>query len=171
MLAKKRHPFIAVFTILMFVIVLLFDTNPIFSIRIENATPLIVLSLITAFSVFAGAYESAVWGIICGAMLDSVSLGTYCFNTILFFIIGVAANLAANNLFNKNVRAAGALAIITASIYYIARWLFIESFGMGMENSLKYILSYAFPSAVYSAIFVFPFFYIFRHFDKIKKGI
>lgn len=163
MLTKKHHPFITFCTIVIFTVSLLFEGNTLIDISIKNATPLIAIPLVAGYSIFASINRSAVAGIIAGAMLDSFSSGSYCFNTICFLLIGVLTSLAANNLFNKNIRAAIALAVIISALYFIARWLVFMAFGVGIVNSLAYLLSYALPSSLYSAAFIFPYFYIFRY--------
>jgi len=169
MLAKKVHPWIFVLNIIVFSAVLLFDSNGFIDITISNATPLLALPLLTGFSIFASPKAGAIAGLITGAVLDSVAVGSYCFNAIAFLLIGVLVSLASNNLFNKNIRAAVALSIIIAVIYYTAYWLTFMAFGVGMKNSLIYLLSYGIPSAFYSAVFIFPFFYLYKHFDRIAN--
>ncbi len=169
MLAKKHHPLVVFLNIIVFSAVLLFDCNGFLSITIKNATPLLALPLITAFSIFATPQAGAVAGFIIGAVLDSVMAGSYCFNTIAFLLLGVAISLAANNLFNKNIRAAAALSVIIAVIYYTAYWLTFMAFGVGIKNSLIYLLSYGMPSALYSAVFIFPFFYLYKYFDRLAN--
>ena len=168
MLAKKHHPFITAITVLIFTVVLFFDSNTLIDISIKNATPLIALALVTGYSIFASCGYAAIAGIISGAMIDSVASRSYCFNTVSFLLLGVLVSLAANNLFNKNIRAAVALTVITSVMYFTARWLVFMAFGVSIQNSMVYLLSYALPSAFYSAAFIFPFFYIFRYFSRRK---
>lgn len=169
MRAVKHHPWIFLFNLLIFFAVIMFDSNPLVDISIRNATPLIILPLITAFSVFGSSRVSAAVGFFAGALLDSTAGGTYCFNTICFFVIGIGVYLAANNLFNKNVYAVTALALITATLYYTIYWLTFMAFGVGIENSLIYLLSYGLPSAFYSTVFIFPFYYLYKYFYKLKN--
>lgn len=168
MLAKKRHPVIFTVNILLFFGVILFSGNDIIDISIKNATPLLLLPMLTAFSIFNSVTACALTGFITGALLDSVSSGTYCFNTIILMVLSVSVSLAANNLFNKNIRAAAALSLMTSFIYYIVYWLVFMAFGVEIQNSLIYLLEYGLPSAVYSAVFIFPFYFLYRHFAKIK---
>ena len=168
MLAKKRHPVIFTVNILLFFAVILFGGNSIIDISIKNATPLLLLPMLTAFSIFNSVKSSAAAGFISGALLDSTSSGTYCFNTIFLMVLSVSVSLAANNLFNKNIRAAAALSLITSFIYYIIYWLIFMTFGVEIQNSLIYLLKYVLPSAVYSAVFIFPFYFLYKCFSKIK---
>ena len=103
MRVAKHRPWVFLFNVLAFFIVIMFDSNGVVDISIKNATPLIVLPLFIAFVVFGSLRSAVVVGLILGALLDSTSGGTYCFNTICFLVIGVWVFLAANNLFNKNI--------------------------------------------------------------------
>lgn len=169
MIAKKNNPLIFISNILIFLIVLFFDMNNKVDISIRNATPLLIIPLLTAFSVFSSLEAATVVGLFSGAMLDSVAAGSYCFNTISLFIMGAVVNLAANNLFNKNMRGVAALTLITAVLYFTAYWLTFYAFGVGIKNSLIYLMSYGFPSAIYSSIFIFPFYFIYKNYLDVEK--
>lgn len=169
MLAKKRHPIIFIINILLFFVVIIFSGNDIIDISIKNATPLLALPLLCGFAIFSSFESAVIAGLLTGIMLDSVSLGSYCFNAIVFLILGAFISISSNTLFNKNIRAAIALSVMVCFIYFTAYWLVFEAFGKELENSLIYLLQYAVPSAAYSAIFIIPFYYLYKHFDKIKN--
>ena len=169
MLEKKRHPFILIFNILLFFFVIISGGNDIVDISIKNATPLLALPLLCGFSIFSSVEAAVVAGLLSGIMLDSVSMNTFCFNAIVFLILGVFVSLASNTLFNKNLKAAAALSLIISSAYFVLYWLCFAAVGTGIRNSLIYLLQYGLPSAVYSSVFIFPFYFIFRYFDKIKN--
>jgi rod shape-determining protein MreD len=153
--------------ILVFSLVILFHISNIASLRISTATPLFILPLLTAFSIFNSPVKSVVMGFFAGAALDSVSL-SFGFNTVCLMILSLAVCLAANNLFNKNLRAAAVMSLLCAALYYISVWAVFHLFNATVRDSLGYLLQYGFPSAVYSAIFIFPFFYLYRYLEKLK---
>ena len=130
---------------------------------------MLILPLLCAFSIFSNMEGVVIAGLISGIMLDSVASGTYCFNAIALVILGVLVSLLSGNLFNKNIRAAVALSLIVCCLYFTAYWLLFNAFGVGIENSLIYLLEYALPSATYSAVFIIPFYYLYKHFDSIKN--
>ncbi len=169
MLQRKKHPFLFILTVLIFFAVIIFSGNGIIDISIKNATPLLALPLLCGFAVFHSLEASVIAGLLTGIMLDSISVGTYCFNAIILLVIGCFVNLASNSLFNKNLKAASALSVISCFAYFIGYWLCFAAFGRGIENSLTYLLSYGIPSAVYSAVFVIPFYFIFRYFNKLRS--
>ena len=163
MLAKKHHPFIFIANVLIFFVVILFHTSQFVDISIKTATPMLLIPLLTAFSIFSGIGTSAVVGFISGAFIDSVAGQTYCFNTIVFMVMGVLVSLVASNLFNKNIFAAAVLSLITSGAYYLLLWICFHSIGVSAQNSLRYLLGYALPSAVYTAVFIFPLYFLALH--------
>lgn len=169
MLAKRHHPFIFILNLLIFAAAVIL--SPIESlISIKTATPMLILPILTAFSVFGSVYSAALSGFLAGACLDSITSGSYCFNSIALLLVGVAVNLCANNLFNKNIRSAAVLALLAASFYFILKWILFFAVGSDISVSMLYLLKYALPSAVYSAVFIFPFFYLYRHFSNISNS-
>ena len=162
MTAKKNTFLKAIITIALFFAVILFHTSEIIDISIKNATPMLLLSLLTAFSFYSSMYASVIAGLISGALIDSVAQSGYCFNTIIMLVIAVAVNVIANTLFNKNIFAAFALSLLVCALYYIALWLCFHLINRTMEDSLIYLFSYALPSAVYSSVFILPFYYFYK---------
>lgn len=161
MLRKRNWLFIAV-NVLLFSAVILFETTGLVDISIKNATPLLLLPLITAFAVFSTVTQAAAVGLVCGAFLDSVSYGSFCFNSIALLVLSVLAYLIANNLFNKNLKSSIVLSLIISAIYFLALWAVFHTFGKTFVDSFGYLFRYAFPSAVYSAIFVIPFYFLYK---------
>ncbi|MEE1074606.1 MAG: hypothetical protein U0K93_03925 [Acutalibacteraceae bacterium] len=168
MLYKKNHPFIALLTFLLFFTVIILNTAGIFDLTIKNAVPFTPLPLLTAFCLFSDIKKSALAGFLTGACVDSVASGSYCFNTIILLITATLVCLTANNLFNKNIRAATVLSLLTAVFYFLFYWIFFHAFGMTVQQSLQYLLAYSLPSALYTSVFIFPFYIIFRYLNKLK---
>lgn len=168
MLYKKITPLYVIINIFVFFAVVIFHSSFADVFTIKSATPMLLLPLITAFAFYHSSLACLGVGLICGAVVDSVSAGSYCFNTILFIVLATVGSRAANSLFNKNIKAAAVAAIISSSFYFISSWLVFYAFGSTLEDSLGYILSYGLPSAIYSALFIFPFYYIFKVIEKIK---
>lgn len=162
MTTKKNGLLKFIITISLFFTVTLCHTSEIIDISIKNATPMLLLSLITAFSFFSQLHSCVIMGLISGALIDSVAQKGYCFNTILFLIIAVAVNVMANTLFNKNIFAAFALSLLVCAAYYIALWICFHLIKHTMEDSLIYLFSYALPSAVYSSAFILPFYSLYK---------
>lgn len=155
--------------ICLFFLIIIFTLSGVIDISIKNATPLVLLPLVTAFSIFNSAGKSAFAGFIVGACLDSVQTGAYCFNTITFLIIAVLVYLISNNLFNKNIQSAVAVSLIMSALYFVLKWALFFTAGHSAQDSLTYLLGYAFPSAVYSAVFILPLYYLYRFFDRLAN--
>lgn len=165
---KNRGLLIFANTLILF-FTILFTVSGVIDISIKNATPLALISLVSAFSIFNSVGKCAAVGFITGACLDSVQVGSYCFNTIIFMVLAVVVFLISNNLFNKNIQSAVALSLIMSVLYFGLKWVFFFAFGSSLQDSMTYLLSYALPSAVYSAAFIFPFYYLYRFFDKLAN--
>lgn len=166
---KKNKWLLFFANILIFFFVIIFTISGNINITIKHATPLILIPLITAFAFFNSVGKSVFASIIAGACLDSIQIDSYCFNTIAFLILGVLVYLISNNLFNKNFQSAVTLCLIVSLLYFIAKWGIYFTVGLTMKDSSTYLLSYALPSAVYTTAFIFPFYYLYKYFDKLKN--
>ena len=167
---KKKHPFIFTFNFLLFFVLILLHYTDKIAINLGGISPILILPLLTAFSIFHTPLSSAVTGMLAGLFMDSCTVGSYCFNAIVLLCLGVAISVASNNLFNKNIFAAIVLAIITGIIYHLCQWLIFQAIGKNMADSLTYLLKYAIPSAILGAVFIFPFYYLYRYFNKLKSN-
>lgn len=168
MISRKKEFLINSVIAALFFVVLILHISGSVNLAILTATPVVVLPLLTAFAMFSSVTKCAVAGFICGAFMDSVMTKAVCFNSILLLCLGVGICLTANHLFNKNVMAAVALAAIASSVYFVLVWTVFHAFGVGLQSSMTYLLGYAFPSAVYTVVFVFPFYFIFKHLNRLK---
>lgn len=158
----------AIIFAIFFVIIILHLSSAI-DISIKNAVPFTVLPLLVAYSVFSTPLKSFFVGLVCGICVDSVAVGAYCFNTFFLMLTALIVCLTANNLFNKNIWAALVISLITAILYFMLNWLIFYMPSMKAEENLTYILSYGFPSAVYTALFVLPFYYLFKYLNAFTK--
>ncbi len=163
---NRKHPTITVINILIFFALLLFYYTGILPLTVKGVTPLLILPLLTAYSIYHSPIASALTGAACGIFMDSIALGSYGFNAVVLLILGTLVAIAANNLFNKNIFAATVLSLITCIVYFILQWAFFNTDNVSLNDSLIYLLKYALPTSVYSAVFILPFYYLYRYFDK-----
>lgn len=169
MLTKQKQRSIRFLSFLLFgVCILLFGSASI-DLSIKNAYPFIILALLVAFSVFSKVSHSAVAGFICGAFADSIASETYCFNTIALMLLSVASCLIFDNLFNKNLKAAIFLCFLCTCIYYFFYFIFFIGPDVNISNSAEYLLQYALPSSAYTAVFVIPFYFIYKHWNRLRN--
>lgn len=169
MIKKKHYPLLFFANVIIFAAVIFCDTSQIIDLSIKTASPMILIPLLCSFAFFSDLKRCVIAGLIAGAFVDSISYKSYCFNTILLMLIAVAVCLAANNLFNKNIRAALVVTFAASAIYFLLLWLFFYCIGSDIQSSLGYLLKYALPSTVYSTVFIFPFYYMYKRFKKIKE--
>lgn len=167
---NKKHPFIFTFNVLIFFILILLHYTDKIAINISGASPVLILPLLTAFSMFHSPVASALAGMFAGIFMDACTIGSYCFNAIILLCLGAAVSLASNNLFNKNIGSATVLSLITCGIYHISQWLIFQTFGKVFTESVMYLLKYAAPSAVLGAIFIFPFYFLYKYLNKLTSN-
>lgn len=163
---KKKRILFGFFSFLLFFFSFIAHYTDSIDLSIKNAQPFILLPLITAFSMFATPGTAAVSGLALGICMDGCSGGTVCFNAIAIMLAATFVSVAANNLFNRNIKSAILLSVIISLFYYILRWLIFYAFSSGSHDNLTYLLSYAFPSVLYTNAFIFPFYFIFRYFNS-----
>lgn len=143
----------------MFLLLILFHySGP--SIKIFRASPMSVLALLVALIMFSSELSGVLTGMGLGILLDSVSSTPIGFNTITLIIISFIATLVSHYLFNRNLKSALVLCLICAVLYFAARWLVGFALREDVVGSFNYLLRYAAGSAVYTTLFVIPFFYI-----------
>ncbi len=163
----KKHPVIFTLNILIFFFSILFFYTDSLSISIKGVSPLLILPILTAFSLFHSPVICAMAGLICGVFMDACMVGSFCFNAIALLCIGVFVSVTSNNLFNKNIQSATVLSLITSGSYFILLWIFFHTDNVSLTDNLGYLLKYAFPSAIFTAVFIFPFYYLYKHFHKL----
>ena len=171
---KKKHPVVRLLKILIFTLVLLFYYADILTLSINGIAPLLILPIITAYSLFHSPIRSAVVATACGIFMDACVVGAFCFNAVVLLVIATFVSASSNNIFNKNIQSASMLSLICCGFYFVFLWLCFHTDNVTLNDSLIYLLKYALPTAIYSAVFILPFYYIFRHFNKItteQKGI
>lgn len=167
MQTKKRHPWINLISFLLFFFAFIIHYTDIIDISIKNAQPIIILPLLTAFSMFSGVGVSAAVGLVTGIFMDSSASGAVCFNAAVLMVSAALVSVCAERLFNRNIRASVLLCVLVSLFYFLIRWVCFYAFGTGVQDNLTYLLSYAFPSVLYTAVFIFPFYFLYRYFNKL----
>ncbi len=163
---KKHHWGIFTLNFVMFFLSLTLFGGSGVSLTLFGATPLVALCLLTVFSAFSRPAVSAMVGLACGIVTDSISSDSYCFNAIAFLILGMAASLLAEFVFNRNLSATAVLCFTLTLVYYIFYWLIFIAFSVSFKESTGYLLQWALPSCIYTALLSIPFYFIYRHFNK-----
>ena len=169
MLAKKRYPKIFILNILIFFLCIVFHGVIGVNLAIRNAYPFVILSLLTAYSCFSDVSRCAAAGFICGAFIDSIAAGSYCFNTLFFMCVSTLLCVMSDTVFNKNLKAALTLCLLSAVLYYLLNWLLFIAFSADSSENMLYLLKYALPSSLYTAFAVIPFYYLYRRWYRIRN--
>ena len=170
MTQRSRHYGIAFVNLLLFAGLFMLHYSGIFALHILHANPIILIPCLVAFSMFSEEWVAAFTGMTVGIFMDSVASGSYCFNTILFMLLGVATSFTVHYLFNSNIRSAIMLSLSASLIYFLTRWMVFHTVGDNISNSIFYLLRFGLPSVIYTNLFIVPLFYLQRKFYKTKIG-
>ena len=168
-MTKNRHWGLKIACILIFFLSLTFFGGSGINLAVLGVSPLLVLSVLTAFASYSRISVTVFASLLCGIVADSVSAKGYCFNTIAFLIFGVLANLLAEHVFNRNLRATVTLCFLLTFTYYLAYWLCFSAFSLIFADSMRYLLQWCLPSSIYTAVLCIPFFFLFKKFKQIKE--
>ncbi len=164
---EKSKIWIKAVNVIIFFVVTIIYCSAALPLTIGNATPFTVLPLLVGYAIFSTPAKSAIVGLLCGICVDSVASKAFSFNAITLMLIAMFVCLFANNFFNKNIKSALVISFLVSIIYFVLNWaLFYIT--QDIKDSTAYLMSYALPSALYTAVLVAPAFYLYRYFDKIK---
>lgn len=135
------------------------------SLKIGNASPMPLIAPIIAAGIFYGEWIGFAAGLITGIFVDAVSSQSDCFNTLILLFIGCAAGILIKYYLNNNILSACCLSVGACALYFIL--YFIISNFTESRQGFQYLLFYALPSAVYSAVFIIPCYYLGKLIKKI----
>ncbi len=166
---KKRLRWIRAFSFLLFFLLFILHYTDLLSLRIRGVSPLSLLPLLTAFAMFETLPAAAVSGLLVGICMDGAA-DTLCFHAVFLLLAASLVSVLSNNLFNKNIRAAAVLTLFLSFSYFFLRWLLFYAFTAGMRDNLSYLLYFAFPSILYTELFILPFYFLYRRCYHPKGG-
>ncbi len=153
---QKKILILRLINTLLFLIVIAFQYNSVFEIKILSANPLLPLALLVPFCMFASEINCAITGLAVGIFVDCVASTPQGFNTIFFMLMSIVVCLIAKHLFNNNIFAAFALCFIFSALYFFSRWILSMAFSLTLIENLTYLMRYALPSALYTAVLSIP---------------
>jgi rod shape-determining protein MreD len=156
----KRKPFIAVaVNILLLIVFFTMRHSGLAPLSIGQATPLILLPLVVSISIFYGENVGLLTGFLTGAFMDSVSADSSCFNTLFMLICSAVCGMLSSGLLNRNLKAAICLSVGTSFAYFSLKYLIFFVFS-GVSVDYSYFALYLVPSAVYTSLWILPFYFI-----------
>ncbi len=164
---QKNHYLHIVCYVVLFALIFLINYTELLPLRIANASPMLLVPAVVTVGFYYGEWRGFWGGLIVGIFADAVSAQAAGFNTFLLMAIGFVAGLLVTHVLNRNFFSAGVLSLCACLIYFGAKWL-IEYLFIGSSDTANYLLFYAAPSAVYSALFIIPFYYLGILISKIK---
>ncbi len=167
MFAEKKQSFPIIESILAVIVYILHYTSLI-DISIYAASPFILLSLCIAVAVFRGELTGLIFGAVCGAACDAVASSTVIFNSVTLMLIGFFAGILSKNIFNKNFKGTLLLSLIFSSLYFALKW-FIFYLLPDVQGKVYHLLWNIAPCALYTAVFIIPFFFLERWILSEKK--
>lgn len=150
----------------LFVLLFFLTYTPVSFLKIGNASPFLFVAGIVCVAFYYDARLGFIAGLISGIFCDAVASQPSAFNTIALAIIGFASGVLVQYYINKNIFSALALSGVASAVYFFADWF--VSFVKDSPDSFELLLFYALPSAVYSALFIIPFYFFGKLIDRIK---
>lgn len=152
----------------LFALIFICRYSGLLSLKIYGIAPLTPLALLVAVSMFSGEWTAAFAGLITGIFMDSVSSNSSVLYTVTMFITALSVSLIIHYYFNNNIRSAIALCAIFCAFVFLARWIFFFCIGTTTAESLGYLMRIALPSALYTLVFIIPFYYLER---RLYRGV
>lgn len=162
MTSKKEKIFAQGVNFLLFIIIAFAHNTGFRPFSILNANPFAIFALLVAFSMFATEWSSCFTGLFLGMFIDSASSNGSVFHTILFFLTALFVSVTSRYFFNNNIKAAIVICLICSLFLFGTKWIIFYGFNLGANESISFLLKSALPSAVYTAIFIIPFYYFER---------
>ena len=126
-------------------------------LNIGRAIPLILLPLAISISIFYSENVALAEGTIIGIFMDSVSAESSIYNTLFMIICCVVCNLLSARFFNRNFRSALCLSAGMSFLYFTLKYTIFFAFS-GVLVNYDYFTLYLIPSAVYTAVWILPFY-------------
>lgn len=160
MVAKNKGTVVFLLNSALLALLLLLRSTGLLTLKLYGASPLLPLSLLVALGIFAGELPAFFAGLFIGIFLDSVTSCGFGFNALTLMLVGLFSALISNHIFNKNLRAALALCLICSLFYFAVRWIICDAATLGFYENSVYFLCRVLPSAVYTAVFVIPFYFL-----------
>lgn len=170
MMKRRRHPGIFLLELLCFALLFIQHYSLGLPLTVKNATPFLLIPFMVACAMFCDEWNAMLIGLVIGIFMDAAAANTLCFHSVFMLLLGFSVSRTVHYLFNSNIRSAIALSLISALAYFALRWLLFIAFKETATGNITYLLSFAIPSAVYTCIFIIPFFYFQRFLAKKREN-
>ena len=143
----------------------LLDSASILTFRLFSLHPILLIPLLVSVAMTAREWAGLTVGAFFGILLDITAAGSYFFNLIVFSLIGCICGLLSAYRVNNNIYSAALLSLLSSVGYFSARWAVFCLFE-GHGDTAQYFWRYSLPQAIYSALFIFAFYFLIRYISK-----
>ena len=125
--------------------------------RIAGVRALILIPLVTAIAMTEREKSGILYGLLAGALWDTVARGNS-FNAIFLVIAGFVCGTLINTVMRNNFVTHLLLTGAALVIYNLGYWLWHYVF-VGLAGSFSALITYYLPCAVYTAVFAPPIYF------------
>lgn len=149
---------------LFFVLILFtaaFQHTGLFLPEIFGARAMLLIPLCVCIAMFERSMGGLVFGVLCGVLWDAASARGDGFFSVCLACVGFLTGLVITHYMRNNILASLIISgTFCVSINFIYWLIFIAL--KGYEGALTLLMSYYLPSAVYSFLFTFVYYYLVR---------
>ncbi len=157
---NKKKRFISAFVnILLIFIVFILRYSGVATLKIGGAVPNLLIPLSLSIALFYSEAVGAWSGLCIGILIDSVSAENSFFSTLYFFIGVSLCSVMTARLLNRNFKSAACLSLGMSFGYFFLKYLISFPF-KGISVNYDYFVLTLIPSAVYTAVWILPFYFL-----------
>ncbi len=119
---------------------------------IAGCSPVLLPVLTAAVGVYYEERTGAVFGLLCGILMDIYTVPSVGFHAVLLTAVGVACGFAVKHFFTHSLWAALVLCLGAALTYFVLYWLLFKCI-LGGGGAWYYLVRFSLPAALYSGAF------------------
>lgn len=155
---KNRFFKYAVFAVLIIMLTALQNVRGLFP-TIYGARACLLLPFIISISIFEKELPSAILGGFAGALWD---LGGRIrgYNIFILFVSAVFFSVMVRTVFRRNIKTTTIFSFVGCTFYFLIYTIFNEN------AQFRFFFRYHLISVVYSALFIFVFYFLIQHIEK-----
>ena len=135
---------------------------------LRGIKPLLLTALVCAVGVFNGVTASFAFGLAAGVLTDLTSVAPDGFHALAMSLLALTVSLLVEYLFNQRLITAGLLSLGGCLLYELALFLFLE-LPKGYEGVGAYFWRVSLPAALYTWLFVLPFYFVARYLAYLSQ--
>lgn len=129
------------------------------TLGIGSAVPIILIPLVLSCAIFYSENAAMVAGFFAGVLMDSSASNSSWFNTLFLTLGCLICSVLASRVLNRNFKAAMCLSVGFSFGYFFVKYLIFFVF-KGVAVNYDYFILDLIPSAVYTSIWLIPFYFM-----------